>query len=232
MHENKVKEFKLVTKFDAYGKEIEREKTTYSPKTGFPSSILDGRGMGFLYDYNPDNGNLLRSEEVPAGVIQELKYSEQCPEMVANMKTTQPDQSKKTSVIKNTVYQYDARCNVVRIDEKTGDRLTAQITLEYFVENGKMKFLRDSISKSEFAFTYWAYGKPESITLKDQGTLLVKYSADGDHMEKKVFPNGKAKETFKKSKPEEIETTILSAIQGNLSYLINFLKPAGLNIGN
>ncbi len=224
VHEFKVKEFESVTKLNASGKETKKEMRKFSPETGYPVSILDGQGRGDLYEYDPKNGNLLKRASVTTGEKMEFSYHSRCNQ-VEKMTATRP--SKPVSI---TEFNFDNRCNLKSAIETQNKKTTVSISLQYN-SNGKITFITDELSKDQVAFTYWKYGKPESITLKDVGTLLVKYSDVGEILSVETFPHGKGKERFKDMEKSKYQSTILTEVRGTLDRMLSHLRPAGLNIG-
>jgi hypothetical protein len=125
---------------------------------------------------------------------------------------------------------FDEKCNLKSVEEKTGEEITTKIEIRNN-ERGKPSFLIDETRKQALAFTYWK-GKPESITLRDTGTLLVKYKPDGEFGEVEVFPHGKGKERFKDQEEKQYQPVILSEVRAAIEFLRNnYLRPAGLEIG-
>lgn len=225
VHEFKMKEFETVTKFDAAGKETSRETKSISKITGYPTSVLDERGNGEKYEYDAKSGNLIRREQIPSGEVMEFEYDEAC-NSVKRIHITRPTGQK----IENR-YKFDARCNLQEAEEYQGTVRKIHITAE-FQKNGKLAFLRDKTQGRELAFTYWQYGKPDSITLKDVGTLKVKYSPAGEIQNPvETFPHGKGAARFKGMSKEQMQASILAEVRAGLDEMLNFLRPAGLNIG-
>lgn len=224
LHEFKAKEFETVTKFDGSGKEVSREIKTFSPETGYPISILDGRGSGDKFQYDGKTGNLMRRESVPSGDIMTFDYEQKCNQ-VKLMKIVRPAQPPVTMNFK-----FDDKCNLREAEELSGDKRQTWITLEY-LKNGKLSFLRDRIGQKEIAFTYWPYGKPDSITLKNVGTLKVQYSPTGEIQKVDTFPHGTGADRYKGKKKEDYQPTILAEVRSTLDNMMNYLRPAGLNIG-
>jgi hypothetical protein len=125
---------------------------------------------------------------------------------------------------------FDERCNLKESTEMAGSEKRASIALKY-TPQGKIAFMTDQVDNKEIAFTYWKYGKPESITLKDAGTLLVKYTDFGDIERVDTIPHGKASERLKALSNSERQSTILNEVRSALDKMLNYLRPAGLNIG-
>lgn len=224
LHEFKVKEYETVTKFDAAGKEVGREVKTISPETGYPTSILDAQGNGDKFVYDPKTGNLLKREAVPSGQLMEFQYEDRCSQ-VKSMKIS--NRGKPVSEMK---FKFDDKCNLKEAEETSNGKQNVFISLEY-LKNGKLSFLRDKVEKKEIAFTYWTFGKPESITLRDTGTLLVKYSQTGEIEKVDTLPHGKAEARFKGKQKSEYQGVILTEVRSALDSMLNYLRPAGLNIG-
>jgi len=224
VQEFKLGNFEIATVYDKAGKEVSRKTKKFSAETGYPSSILDGSGRGDLFKYDPITGNLLERESVPAGEKVIFSYEDKCNQV----KYVELQQTQRPT--KKTNYKFDTNCNVTEAKEMVGDKLTGHIKVEY-TEQGKTKFMRDLIGKQDLALTYWQYGKPESITLKDSGTLLVSYHPMGEIDTVKTFPNGKAKERLKEYDESTMQRAILKEVREALDQVLSYLRPAGLNIG-
>lgn len=224
VQEAKKGEFETSTKLDGAGKQIKKETRKISAETGYPSSILDESGQGDLFEYDKDSGNLMRREAVPSGEAMEFKYDAKCNQV---SKITALAGKKVASEM---TFTFDDRCNLKESIEMSGKEKRNWVTLKY-TSQGKISFMTDQINNKEIAFTYWKYGKPESITLKDTGTLLVKYSEGGDIQKVDTFPNGKGTEQMKAMSATEKQTAILGEVRSVLDRLLNYLRPAGLNIG-
>ncbi|PIR23289.1 MAG: hypothetical protein COV44_03670 [Deltaproteobacteria bacterium CG11_big_fil_rev_8_21_14_0_20_45_16] len=224
VQEFKLGDFEVTTVSDKSGKEVSRKTKKFSTETGYPSSILDGAGRGDLFKYDRITGNLLERESVPAGEKVKFSYEEKCNQV----KYVEVQQAQQPT--KKTNYKFDAKCNVIEAKEMVGEKLTGHITVEY-TDQGKTKFMRDLIGKQDLALTYWQYGKPESITLKDSGTLLVSYRPTGEIDGVKTFPNGKGKERLKEYDDSTMQRAILKEVRSALDQVLSYLRPAGLNIG-
>lgn len=225
IYEYKLGEFKTTIKYDADGKQVEKSTEKKSEETGFPVSILDDKGQGDLFEYNPSNGNLLSRRRIPSGKSTKFSYDERCNN-VTSLTESSPGKPLKTMKI-----EYDKKCNLVSANEKLGDKkITASVELKY-TDNGKPKFMFEKIGNVGIAFTYWKFGKPESITLKDVGTLLVKYDPYGTIVKVDTFPHGKGKERFKTLKEKESQGIILREVRKALDGIIGLLRPAGVNLG-
>lgn len=226
VQEFKSKEFESVTKLDAGGKELKREIRKLSPETGYPVSILDSRGNGDLFEYDGQSGNLLRRQAVPSGEVLEFRYDPRCNQVTKMVLS----KNKKTEA--ETTFVFDDRCNLKEAVELHGAEKVVWITLKY-TSQGKIAFMTDEVEKKTIAFTYWQYGKPESITLKDSGTLLVKYNPTGEIADQGVttFAHGKGVERFKGKDKTEAQSLILTEVRSSLDRMLNYLRPAGLNIG-
>ena len=228
LHEFKIKEYEMVTKFDASGKEISKETRRFSPETGYPVSILDGKGVGDLFDYDSESGNLLKRQSIPNGETMEFSYNPKCNQVTA-LKI-----GKSGKTLSNTQYKFDGICNLLEAEETymigTTSKRSVWIGLSYN-KQGKISFLRDKINTKEVAFTYWQYGKPESITLKDACTLLVKYSPTGEIEKVDTFPHGKGNQRFKNMKKPEYQGICISEVRTALDSMLKYLRPAGLNVG-
>lgn len=217
-------EFESSTKFDGSGKEIKKETRKISAETGYPVSILDQSGQGDLFDYDKNSGNLLRREAVPSGEAMEFRYDLRCNQ-VAKITSLQ---AKK--IVSEMNFIFDDKCNLKESTEVAGSTKKASVALKY-TPQGKIAFMIDQVDNKEIAFTYWRYGKPESITLKDVGTLLVKYTDAGDIEKVDTFPHGKGAARFKDMSPTARQTEILGEVRQALDKMLNYLRPAGLNIG-
>lgn len=224
IHEFKVGEYELVTKFDASGKEVSKKTKKLSSETGYPVSILDEKGFGDLFRYDAETGNLLHRESVPSGESIDFTYNTRCNQ-VSTVTIKKPN---KAPLV--TTYKFDPHCNVIEAIETQNQKRTGWVTVEY-TGQGKTKFLRDRKNKKEIAFTYWQYGKPESITLRDIGTLLVKYEPNGEIQSVETFPHGKGKERFKNQEKAQYQSIILQEVRTALDSILSYLRPAGLNIG-
>jgi len=224
LHEFRVKEYETVTKFDPSGKEVSREVKTISPATGYPTSILDAQGRGDKFIYDAKSGNLLKREATPSGEAMEFEYEDRCSQ-VKSMKT-----SNRGKPVSEMRFKFDQKCNLKEAEEIADGKQRVYISLDY-LKNGKLAFLRDKVGKKEIAFTYWIYGKPESITLRDTGTLLVKYSNVGDIEKVDTFPHGASAARFKGQAKAEYQSVILAEVRAALDSMLSYLRPAGLNIG-
>ena len=127
-------------------------------------------------------------------------------------------------------FKFDSRCNVIEAIENSGKTKTAHVSAEYSPQ-GKTKFLRDIKNNLDIALTYWEFGKPESITLKNVGTLLVKYRKDGEIESVETFPHGAGKERFKYQDPTLYQGVILREVRLALDNILQYLRPAGLSMG-
>ncbi len=224
VQEYKSKEFETTTRYDSKGDTVGKETRKISPITGYPSSILDEAGRGDVLDYDSDTGNLKKKQALPSGETQEFEYETKCNQ-VKSLKVTRPGQP-----VAMTTFQFDGSCNLLNAEEKQLNKVTVSISVAWN-KQGKIAFLRDKINQQEIAFTYWKYGKPESITLKDVGTLLVKYKIFGDIEKVETFPHGKGKERFAKIDKSGANALILSEVKMALDDMLGFLRPSGLNIG-
>lgn len=223
-HEFKIGEYEVVTIYGR-GKQVSKKTTKkFSAATGYPESILDDKGNGDLFTYDKSTGNLLSRKSVPSGETTTFKYESRCNQV------NQVTVAKLKKSLKVTTYQFDQRCNVIEATEVTDNKKTGKVKVSY-TSHGKTKFLRDLINKIEIAFTYWKYGKPESITLRDVGTLLVKYKPAGGIRKVDTFPHGKGKERFKNQDKEAVQRKILQQVRGSLDSVLKYLRPAGLRIG-
>ncbi len=224
LHEFKVKEYETVTKFNDKGKEVSRETKTISKETGYPISILDGDGNGDKFVYDGKSGRLMSRQSVPGGDGMQFEYEERC------------DQVKKISMIKQNkpetmlTFKFDEHCNLREAEETANGKQKTWIALEY-LKNGKLSFLKNKTTKQEIAFTYWTYGKPESITLKDVGTLRVTYQPAGEIDKVDTFPHGEGQKRFKDMEKAKYQSAILAEVRMTLDEMLNYLRPAGLNIG-
>lgn len=224
LHEFKVGEFEVVSVYDQKGKEESKKTKRLSPKTGYPISILDSRGMGDLFRYDSQNGNLLYRESVPSKESIEFKYNPKC-NLIQNINRKLPDESQS-----QLNFTFDSRCNVIEAIETSGKTKTAHVSAEY-TPQGKTKFLRDLKNNLDIALTYWEFGKPESITLRNVGTLLVKYRKNGEIEGVETFPHGKGKERFKDQDPTKYQAVILREVRSALDNILQYLRPAGLSMG-
>lgn len=224
IHEFKSGEYEVVTKYDKSGKETSKTTKKISKQTGYPVSILNARGEGDLFEYEPSNGNLISRENVPGREKITFGYEPQCNQ-VNNVRISKPN-----GPIKETAYRFDNKCNVVEATETQGGKKTGWVNVIH-TPQGKPKFLIDKINNQQIAFTYWQYGKPESITLRDVGTLLVKYKFTGEIDEVKTRPHGKGEQTYKGQDPSVYQGSILREVRSVLDGMLGLLRPAGLNIG-
>jgi YD repeat-containing protein len=226
LHEYKLRDFETVTKFDSKGKEISREIKKISASTGYPESVLDAQGQGEKFRYDSVTGHLIERESVPSGDAMIMEYLERCNQI---QKIT--NQNSKTKAVKSVMtFQFDDRCNLREVKETRGEAVSALLKLEFF-PTGKISFLREQVSKREIAFTYWEFGKPNSITLRDRGTLLVKYQPDGTISSVETIPHGKAKKEFEGKDKTAAQGQILGDVRTALNEFFQYLRPAGLNIG-
>jgi len=223
-HEFKLKDFERVTKYDATGKETSRETKTISKETGYPSSVLDARGRGDKFIYDPNTGNLIQRESIPAGDIIKFEYETRCgqPNLI-NLKSASGNESSLNFI-------FDPRCNLTEAKEIAGGKPKMHLKLQYN-KQGKLLFLRDQIKGDEIAFTYWEYGKPQSITLKDEGTLVVKYSPVGEMLQVETFAHGKGQKKYEGRPKAEMQAQVLTRVRESLDRMLNYLRPAGVNIG-
>jgi hypothetical protein len=224
LHEFKVGEFEIVSVYDQNGRETSKRTKRLSPETGYPVSILDSQGIGDLFRYDSQTGNLLYREAVPSRESIEFKYNQKCNQIQSLVRKS-PDQ-KSTQLD----FKFDSQCNVIEATETSDQKRIAHISVEY-TPQGKTKFLRDRQSNKDIAFTYWKFGKPESITLRDVGTLLVKYRADGELESVETFPHGAGKARFKEQESNQYQGIILREVRMALDEILQYLRPAGLNIG-
>lgn len=230
LHEFKQGEYEVVSKFNAENKEVSKETKRFSAETGYPVSIFDQNGRGSKFKYDSSNGNLLEREAVPSGEKMTFSYIDRCNQ-INTVSLERKDEPKKV-----TSYTFDKACNVTSAQELTGSKKTGRIEVKYN-ENGKTQFLTDTVNDHQIAFTYWKYGKPESITLKDVGTLLVSYKPEGSIEKVDTFPHGKAKEASEKETKDKgtnqtyTREIILRDVKKALDSIMAYLKPAGLNIG-
>ncbi|MDB5038403.1 MAG: hypothetical protein JWQ35_1931 [Bacteriovoracaceae bacterium] len=224
IQEAKLKEFESITKFDGNGKELGKETKKLSPTTGYTTSDLDEHGRGELIDYDANTGNPLRRETVPSGEITEFEYNLGCNQ-VSKVKT-----KRAGAVTSEANFNYDVQCNPIKANELEKGKKTVDISLAWN-KQGKISFLTDELAKKQIAFTYWKFGKTESITLKDVGTLLVKYSPAGDIEKVDTFPNGKGKDRFKTTDTIAANGVILQEVKSTLDAIMSHLKPSGINIG-
>ncbi len=224
VQESKLKEFEQISRFDASGKETKKEIRKISPVTGYPISILDGKGNGELYDYDAQTGNLLKRQTIPAQETLEFAYDDRC-NLVTKMITKRAGQPDLLGI-----FAFDTKCNLLDAKEIIGAKETKSINIRYNAQ-GKIAFLTNKLMNKEVAFTYWKYGKPDSITLKDVGSLIVTYSALGDIEKVDTYPHGAGKKRFEKTPKNTYQSIILSEVRGALDEMLNYLKPAGVNIG-
>lgn len=224
VQEYKAKEFETITRYDAKGEQVGKETRKISPVTGYPSSILDEAGRGDLFEYDQATGNLLKRQSIPQGEIQEYEYDSKCNQ-IKKLKVTRPGQP-----VAETEFKFDPKCNLLSADEKQNGKATVSIGITWNSQ-GKISFLRDLLGKREIAFTYWKYGKPESITLRDVGTLFVKYTVFGDIEKVDTFPHGMGKKRFEGVDKSASNALILNEVKTALDDILGFLRPSGLNIG-
>ncbi len=226
VHEFKLGEFETVTKYDKAGKETSKITKKFSKQTGYPVSILNSRGEGDLFDYDSNSGNLISRENIPTKEKLIFSYEPRCNQ-VTNVKVTKPGAPEK-----ETAFKFDDKCNVIEAVETQNKQKTGWVTVLH-TPQGKPKFLIDKQNNQQIAFTYWQYGKPESITLKDVGTLLVTYKSNGEIEDNgvKTKPHGKGEQAFKGQDPATYQAAILRQVRGTLDTILALLRPAGLNIG-
>lgn len=224
VQEAKSKEFEYVTKFDGKGNQLSKETKKISPTTGYPVSSIDDKGRGELLDYDADTGNPLRREIVPSGEVMVFEYNKVCNQ-VSKLQT-----KRGASIISEASFTYDSTCNLKRALEVQDKKTVVDISISWNPK-GKIAFMRDEVEKKEIAFTYWQFGKTDSITLKDVGTLLVKYLPAGDIEKVDIFPHGKGKERFKTIDSTTANGIILSEVKSALNTMMDYLKPSGINIG-
>jgi|GEM_PF-3060396 len=224
VHEYKVGKYENVTKFDQSGKEVSKKVKRFSKETGYPISILNETGQGDTFKYAANTGNLLERQNIPSGEKMKFGYETRCNQ-INSVEVDKPNQPAKI-----TTYTFDKKCNVVDAVEKKAKKITGHVSVVY-TPHGKTKFLKNLLSKKGIAFTYWQYGKPESITLKDVGTILVKYLPTGDIDSVTTFPNGKGKDKFKGKDKATMQQEVLKAVRSSLDQMLAYLRPAGLNIG-
>jgi len=222
--ENRQKEFEILSKYDAKGLEISREKKTFSPTTGYPIAIVDKEGKGDSFDYDGTSGNILKRQSIPPGESIEFFYDPKCNQ-VNKMRVAREGRGSA-----ETVYTFDSKCNLVEARESVGGKESMHLTIKW-TSQGKISFITDVLAKKEVAFTYWQYGKPLSITLRNMGTLKVKYSDLGDIEKVDTFPNGTANEKFKNTKQAEVTRLILTEVRSTLDNIFGYLRPSGLSIG-
>ncbi|MGA0164601.1 MAG: hypothetical protein ACO3LE_10230, partial [Bdellovibrionota bacterium] len=154
----------------------------------------------------------------------EFKYNPKC-NLIQNINRKLPDESQT-----QLNFTFDSRCNVIEAIENSGKTKTAHVSAEY-TPQGKTKFLRDLKNNLEIALTYWEFGKPESITLRNVGTLLVKYQKNGEIEGVDTFPHGAGKERFKDQDPTKYQAVILREVRSALDNILQYLRPAGLSMG-
>lgn len=224
IHEFKLKEFERVSKHDSSDKETSRETKTFSKETGYPASVLDARGQGDKYVYDPNTGNMISRQSVPSGDLMTFDYEARCSQV--KMIALRTAQGKESSLN----FTFDPRCNLVEAKELAASKPTMHLKLQYN-KNGKLLFLRDQLKGDEIAFTYWEYGKPQSITLKDEGTIVVKYSPTGEMLKVETFPHGKGQKKYEGRPKSEMQAQVLTRVRESLDRMLSYLRPAGLNIG-
>lgn len=223
-HEFKLKEYERIAKYDAAGKELSRETKTFSKETGYPASILDAQGRGDKYVYDPNTGNMLKRESIPSRDVMTFDYEPRCSQVkMMALKTVAGRESSLNFV-------FDPRCNLIDAKEMAEGKSKMHLKLEYN-KNGKLLFLRDQIKGDEIAFTYWEYGKPQSITLKDEGTIMVKYSPSGEMLKVETFAHGKAQKKYEGRPKAEMQAEVLTRVRESLDRMLSYLRPAGINIG-
>ncbi len=222
--EYKTREFEIETKFDGAGKEIKKEIRKISSETGYPTSVLDEKGQGELFVYDANSGAILKRTTVPGGDVFDYKQSPEC-NLVSNIKM-----SRGGKVFSDAEFKYDSKCNLISAKETQGGKTVVSISVKWNPQ-GKISFLSDNIAKKEVAFTFWKFGKAESITLKDVGTLLVKYLPAGDIEKVDTFPHGAGKKRFQSIEPSAANGIILQEVRAALDSMIGYLKPSGVNIG-
>lgn len=249
VHEFQTGEYEIVTKFDDEGDKVSEKTTRFSSETGYPVSILDSRGHGDQFEYD-ETGNLLSRESLPSGETMNFEYHDRCEQI------TEITVERANQPLRRTDYTYDDSCNVVTAKEKqiqivensdesdeadhekteedkepqTKESIVGWIEVKYN-ERGKTTFIHDRHNEQDIAFTYWDKGKPESITLRDTGTLLVEYDAFGEITEVNTFPHGQGEERFADTPENQYQNTILQEIRASLDEMLAYLRPAGLHIG-
>lgn len=221
--EVKIKEFEIETRFDGLGNQVSKLTRKLSPATGYPVSELDEKGQGELFEYDAD-GNILRREAVPSGQVSEYQYHKLC-RLLQTITTKQAGK-----IVSTASFGYDDRCNPMSAEENQDGKKTVKIGIKWNPQ-GKISFLTDEINKKEVAFTYWKMGKAESITLKDVGTLLVKYSPSGDILKVDTFAHGSGKERFKTFSQDQAAGLILNDVKSALDSMLGYLRPIGVSIG-
>jgi YD repeat-containing protein len=224
IHEFKLGEYEIVTKYDKSGKELSKITKRFSKQTGYPVSILDAKGEGDLFEYSGDTGNIISRENVVSKEKLTYTYEPRCNQ-VNGLKISRPGVPTK-----ETQYKFDGRCNVIEaVQTQSGNRI-GWIEVKHNAQ-GRAAFLLDKQNNSQIAFTFWQYGKPESITLRDVGTLLVKYKPDGEMEEVKTRPHGKGEARFKAQDSAANQAVILREVRSTLDVMLGLLRPAGLTIG-
>lgn len=224
LHEFKLGEYEIVTKFDKSGKETSKVTKRFSKQTGYPISILNSKGEGDIFEYDAASGNLISRENIISKEKFIYSYEPRCNQ-VSGLKITRPGGSER-----NTQYRFDDKCNVVEAVQTEGTNRIGWIEVKHNAQ-GRAAFLIDKQNNQQIAFTFWQFGKPESITLRDVGTLLVKYKVDGEMEEVKTRPHGKSEARFKGQDPAAYQPVILREVRTALDIMLGLLRPAGLTIG-
>lgn len=224
-HEFHLGKHEIVTQFDSQGKQTSKKTTQLSSISGFPESITDELGRGDLFEYDSATGNITSREDIVTKRKMEFTHHPRC-EQITKVQVTQPG-----SLSIEIDYEFDKNCNVVKALEKTGEKLTGHIEVKHD-ERGRASFVLDRVSNRQIAFTHWDYGKPDSITLRDVGTLRVTYKNTGEIEKVDTFPHGeKGKARFKDDPPQKFQQVILAEVRAALDQMQRLLKPAGLTIG-
>ncbi len=222
--ESKTKEFEVVTRYNAAGQQTAKETKKFSAITGYPESKLDQNGAGELTTYDPTTGNLIRRELVPQGVVLTYTYDAACNQ-VTSIKT---QQGPKT--IGESRFKFDKNCSLIHAADTANNQARLDISVEWG-KQGRITFLRDKASKRDIAFTYWKYGKPDSITLRDTGALIVKYSPLGDIENVDTKAHGAGVKRYEKMDQAIANGLILNEVKAALDDLLGFIRPTGVNVG-
>lgn len=224
VYEEKVGQFRVVTKFNSKGTQQSKKTTQFSEVSGFPKSIVDDKGRGELFEYDQESGKILSKEAIGSKRKLVFSHHSRC-DQIEKITITQPN-----TPTTEMSYAFDQKCNPIEAKEVSAQKPTGHITVKYD-KIGRTTFMFDEIGKRQIAFTHWPYGRPESITLRDVGTLLIKYRPTGVIEKVDTFPHGEGKKKFAGLEPQVYQQTILKDVRGALDQMIRLLKPAGLSIG-
>ncbi|TVQ79737.1 MAG: RHS repeat protein [Bradymonadales bacterium] len=222
-HEFKLEDFEQVSRYNAQNEQVSRTTRRLSPTTGFVASETDQQGRGFAFEYDA-TGRVTKREALPSGETLVFRYGDRC------QFPTGMDRKREGRPTIEIEFRFDPRCNLTRVVEKEGDKVTREIELRNN-DKGRPSFMIDNTRNQALAFEYWK-GKPSSISLRDVGTLRVAYLPNGEFGQVTVEPHGKAVKRFEGQEAHQYQPIILSEVRAAIEYYRNnYLRPAGLEIG-